>query len=74
MSAAVMPHEGTLPSELVDEIRNARAAKDRAILGRNKAAAERVSLAPLWELFRVRRVENSIGDEYDLALVPKGAA
>lgn len=74
MSAATVPHEGTLPADLVAEIKQARAAKDRAIIGRNTAAAERQALAPLWTMFRLRRAENSIGDEYTLALVPKGVA
>jgi len=72
MSAASLPHEGTLPADLVKEIRQAKAAKAAAIRNLETAKTESARRAPLTALFRLRRLENSIGQEYDLSLTPKG--
>lgn len=56
------------------EIRQARAARSRATRDKREAQAERKAMTPLWEQLTERRLVNSIGEEYEISLKPKGAA
>lgn len=61
-----------LPSDIRAEVLEARAAKDRAEREMKQTMVKRErEYAPRWERINLRRIANSLGEEYTLSLTPR---
>ncbi len=61
-----------LPDDIRSEVLEARAAKARAEREMRQTIVKRErEYAPRWERINLRRIANSLGEEYTISLTPK---